>query len=96
MERGFEKAELCGSVYTQKGGEIYPFHKMCGKGVLFLMFTFLCVLGISECMDNVWKGYYFHQYIPHDKGPFEFYRTSWLRNFSFETPPPPGTYQGVK
>ncbi len=30
-------------------------------------------------MDNVWKGYYFHQYIPHDKGPFDFCRTSWLR-----------------
>ncbi len=38
-------------------------------------------------MENVWKGYNFHQYIPHDKSPFKFCRTSWLRHFSFETPP---------
>ncbi len=39
MERGgTEKAKLYGTVYKQKkrgGGEIYPFHKMCGKGVFF-------------------------------------------------------------
>ena len=52
------------------------------------MFTFLCVLGTSKCMENVWKGHNFHRYIPHDKGPFKFCRTSWLLHFSFKTPPP--------
>ena len=49
----------------------------------------MCVLGISKCMEKVWKRYNFHRYIPRDEGNFKFCRMSWLRNVSFETPLPP-------
>ncbi len=51
-------------------------------------------------MENVWKGYHFHQYIPHYKGPFKFFQTSWLRNFTYElresSCPPPWTETVVR
>ncbi len=34
--------------------------------------------------------YNFHRHIPHDKGPFKFWWTSWLCNLSCEMPPPQG------
>ncbi len=61
---------------------------MCGMGIFFLMFIFVCVLGIWQSTKTVWNGYDFHQNLPHDKAPFKFCRTSWLCNFFFKPPPP--------
>ena len=71
----------------EKGVKSTCFNKVCGMGVIFSMFQFVCVLGTQKSVETVWNGYNFHCYIPHDKAPFKFCRTSWLRNFFFKPPP---------
>ena len=79
-------------------------HKMGGGGVKSIhfikcverVFSFKCSLfyvywGYQSAWQMCGKDH-FRWYIPHDKGPFKFCWRSWLRNFSFETPPLQGPF----
>ncbi len=65
---GFEKAKLCGSVYTHKkgGGGVKSTHFIKCVERVFSSDFFVCI-GNVKVYGNVLKRYNFHRYIPIDK-----------------------------